>query len=54
MAKAFGGRAEQQGDGAGRPDVCRQAIVGQAAVEEWPPIVLVEQILGLRLGMEGR
>ncbi|MCT9075226.1 hypothetical protein [Streptomyces fulvoviolaceus] len=46
MAKAFGGRTEQQGDRAGSPDVRRQGIVSQATLEERPPIVLIEQVLG--------
>ncbi|MFE0475938.1 hypothetical protein ACFW2V_30495 [Streptomyces sp. NPDC058947] len=41
MAKAFGGRTEQQGDRTGSPDVRRQGIVSQATLEERPPIVLI-------------
>lgn len=47
MAETFGGRAEQQGDRAGSPDVPRQGIVGQTALEERPSVVFVEQVLGL-------
>ncbi len=53
MAKALGGRTEQQGDRAGSPDVRRQDIVSQTSLEEWPSVVLIEQVLGLCLGIEG-
>jgi hypothetical protein len=47
VAKTFGGQAEQQGDRVAGADVRRQGIVGQAALEERPAIVVVEQVLGL-------
>ncbi|GAA1894361.1 hypothetical protein [Streptantibioticus ferralitis] len=47
VAKTFGGQAEQQGDRAAGADVRRQGVVGQAALEESPAIVVVEQVLGL-------
>jgi hypothetical protein len=48
MTKALGGRAEEQGDHAGGPHVCGQGLVGQAALEERTPIVLVEHGSGVR------
>lgn len=41
MAETFGGRTEQEGDRAGSPDVRRQGIVGQTALEERPSVVFV-------------
>lgn len=46
-AEPFGGRAEQQGDRAGSPDIGRHGVVGEAALEELPAIVLAEYVLRL-------
>jgi hypothetical protein len=47
VAEAFGGRAEQQRDRAGGPDVGGHGVVGQTALEESPAVVVIEQVLGL-------
>jgi hypothetical protein len=53
VADTFGGWTEEQGDGAGGPHVRRQGVVGEAALEKSPPVVVIEEILGLLPGIEG-